>query len=247
MNIIIRLVSFTLLLTVFLLFLLVGLSLTIIKSIIIIEVSAVNSIDPVSNAVTKLQFGVWGVCTTSILNSATAQRACFGPQLGYTIPTSLLSLVGLSSELADVAETTLLTLLVLHLVCAGLSVVDFILTLLLHSRPATIIALVVAVITAVLSTVVFAVDVALLVVVRNNINSLFSGGDFVVSFGNGAWMILVAMILAWLLVTMLSAQRYYFCGVRRPKPESNTSEKDSIEKVTIEDEQSCPVVHAVHV
>ncbi|OJA08521.1 hypothetical protein AZE42_02463 [Rhizopogon vesiculosus] len=159
MNIIIRLVSFALLLTVFLLFLLVGLSLTIIKSIIIIEVSAVNSVDPVSNAVTKLQFGVWGV--------------------------------------------------------------------------STIIALVVAVITAVLSTVVFAVDVALVVAVKNNIHSLFSGGDFVVSFGNGAWMSLVAMILTWLLVIMLSAQRYYFCGVRRPKPESNTSEEDSIEKVTI--------------
>jgi hypothetical protein len=45
-----------------LLFLLVGLSLPIIKSIIIINVSAVNSVDPISNAITELQFGVWGVC-----------------------------------------------------------------------------------------------------------------------------------------------------------------------------------------
>jgi hypothetical protein len=46
-----------------------------------------------------------------MLNNVKAQRACYGPQLGY-----LLSPVGLSSTLADVAETTLLTLLVLHLV-----------------------------------------------------------------------------------------------------------------------------------
>lgn len=150
----------------------------------------------------------------SVLDKVKAQRACYGPQLGYVIPTYLLSLVGLSSKLAGVAETTLLTLLVLHLVCAVLSVIDFILTLLFHSHPATIIALVVSIITAILSTVVFAVDIALVVSVRNNIDSLFSG-DFVVSFGNGVWMTLAATILTWIVVIVLSAQRYYFCGVRR--------------------------------
>jgi hypothetical protein len=147
-----------------------------------------------------------------MLNTIKAQRACYGPQLGYTIPISLLSLVGLSSALADVAQTTLLTLLVLHLICAGLSVINFILTLFLHSHH---VALVVSIITAVLATVVFAVDVALVVSVRDNIDSLFSGGDFVVSFGNGVWMILAAMVLTWMMVIVLSAQRYYFCGVRR--------------------------------
>jgi isoleucyl-tRNA synthetase len=46
-----------------------------------------------------------------MLNNIKAQRACHGPQLRY-----ILSLVGLSSKLADVAKTILLTLLVLHLV-----------------------------------------------------------------------------------------------------------------------------------
>jgi hypothetical protein len=58
----VRLACFTLFFTVFLLFLLVGLSLPIIKSIIVIKVSVVNSVDPVSHAITELQFGVWGVC-----------------------------------------------------------------------------------------------------------------------------------------------------------------------------------------
>lgn len=147
-----------------------------------------------------------------MLNTIKAQRACYGPQLGYTIPISLLSLVGLSSALADVAQTTLLTILVLHLICAGLSVINFILILFLHSHH---FALVVSIITAVLATVVFAIDVALVLGVRDNIDSLFSGGDFVVSFGNGVWMILAAMVLTWMVVIVLSAQQYYFCGLRR--------------------------------
>lgn len=147
-----------------------------------------------------------------MLNTIKAQQACYGPQLGYTVPISLLSLVGLSSALADVAQTTLLTLLVLHLICAGLSVINFILILFLHSHH---VALAVSIITAILATVVFAVDVALVLSVRDNIDSLFSGGDFVVSFGNGVWMILTAMVLTWMMVIVLSAQRYYFCGVRR--------------------------------
>ena len=63
-SIILRLASFTLLFSTSVLFLLVGLSSTIIKSITIIDVSALNSVDPILNAITKLRFGVWGVCTT---------------------------------------------------------------------------------------------------------------------------------------------------------------------------------------
>lgn len=63
-NVILRLASFTLLFATIILFLLVGLSLTFIKSIIIIKVSALNSVDPVSHAITNLYFGVWGACAT---------------------------------------------------------------------------------------------------------------------------------------------------------------------------------------
>ncbi|KAG2153202.1 hypothetical protein DEU56DRAFT_773646 [Suillus clintonianus] len=233
---IVRLTSFTLFLTAFLLFLLVGLSLPIIKSIIIIKVSAINSVDPVLNAITELQFGVWGVCASSILDGIGAQEACYGPQLGYTIPTSLLSLVGLSSEFANIAETTLLTMLVLHLVTAALSTVSFVLSFFLPSRLITIIALVIAIITSVISTVVFAADVALVVGVKDNIDSLFPGADFAVSFGNGVWMTLAAMVLTWIAVIMLSAQLYHCCGAIRPKPKasrSGVSEKDSMEKVLV--------------
>ncbi|KAG2043893.1 hypothetical protein BDR03DRAFT_1005110 [Suillus americanus] len=232
----VRLACFTLFLTAFL-FLLVGLSLPIIKSIIVIKVSAVNPDDPVSNAITELQFGVWGVCALSILNGVEAQEACHGPQLGYTVPITILSLVGLSSKLANVADTTLLTILVLYLVSATLSTVAFMLSLLLRSHLTTPIALVVAIIAAVVSTVVFAANIALVVDINDNINSLFPGADFAVSFGNGLWMVLAAMLLAWIAVIMLSAERCCRCGVsRHPKPKvlrPGISEKDSVEKVLV--------------
>jgi hypothetical protein len=151
----------------------------------------------------------------SILNSVKAQEACFGPQLGYTVPTSILSLVGLSSKFANVAETTLLTMLVLHPVSAALSTVASVLFLLVRSHLIATIALIVAIITAIVSTVVFAVNVALVVSIKDNIDSLFPGVDFAVSFGNGLWMVLAAVILAWIAVVMLSAQRCRRCGVSR--------------------------------
>jgi len=215
-HIVISLTTFAIFLTAFLLFLLVGLSLTITPSIYLFSVSALNSVDPVSNAATSLYFGVWGVCAYSTLDSV-SQGLCYGPQLGYTIPTSLLSEVGLSSQLANVAETGLLVLLSLHLVAAGLSTIIFILSLFLHSHVVAIIALIVAIVTAIIGSVMFAADLALVIVVKNNIDSLVSGADFSVDFGNGVWMILVAMILTWVAVVVLSARACYCCGVRRPR------------------------------
>ncbi|KAG6382019.1 hypothetical protein JVT61DRAFT_651 [Boletus reticuloceps] len=143
--------------------------------------------------------------------------SCYGPQLGYTIPTTFLRDAGLSTELANVAETSLLLLLSLHLVAAGLSTVIFILSLFLHSHAVAIIALIIAIVGAIVGTVVFAVDVALVIGVKDNINALFSGASFNVQFGNAVWMILAAMILTWVAVVVLSARACYCCGVRRPK------------------------------
>ncbi|KAH0829097.1 hypothetical protein J3R83DRAFT_2563 [Lanmaoa asiatica] len=231
-HLVVSLTTFTIFFTAFLLFLLVGLSLTIIPSIYIIEVSALNSANLLSNAATSLYFGVWGVCATKrvdlpiAFDSEIAQGACYGPQLGYTIPTTFLNDVGLSTSLASVAETALLVILSLHLVSAGLSTVVFLLSLFLHSHAVAIIALIIAIVTAIVGSVVFAVDVALVISVQNNINSLFSGADFSVQFGNGVWMILTAMVLTWVAVVMLSARACYCCGVRRPKASPpDTSEK----------------------
>ncbi|KAI6042755.1 hypothetical protein EDC04DRAFT_2891603 [Pisolithus marmoratus] len=148
----IGLVSFAIFFTAFILSLLVGLSLTIIKSIYLIKIAAVNSVTPASGAATSLLFGVWGVCGLS----AEGTGECYGPQLGYTIPSDILSLIGLSQSEATIAEKTLLVFLILHLVSAGLSTIVFVLSLYLHSHPAAIIALITAIVTALVSSVVLA-------------------------------------------------------------------------------------------
>lgn len=209
-------------LTSFLLFLLVGLSLPIIKSIYIIDVAAYHSIDPVSDAATELRFGVWGTCAYSPLNTS----QCIGPQLGYTVPGYILTDAGISSSTADLALGGLLVLLVLHLVCAGLSTVVFGLSMFLHDHNVALAALIITIVCAALGTVVFAADLAIVLVVKSKINTLFSGASFTVNFGNAVWMILAAVVITWIAVGLLSARVCYCCGVRRPaKP--GTTEKAS--------------------
>lgn len=75
--------------------------------------------------------------------------------------------------------------------------------------------LIIAIVAAIAGSVVFAADVALVVVTKDNINSLFSDAGFSVQFGNGVWMVLVGVILTWVAVVVLSARACYCCGVRR--------------------------------
>lgn len=207
----------------FLLFLLVGLSLPIIKSIYIIDVAAYHSVDPISDAATELRFGVWGACAYSPLNTS----QCIGPQLGYTVPSYILTDVGIATKTADLALGGLLILLVLHLVCAGLSTVVFGLSLFLHDHDVALAALIIAAVCAALGTVVFAADLAIVLVVKSKINTLFSGATFTVNFGNAVWMILAAVVATWIAVGLLSARVCYCCGVRRPAKTTTDSEKSS--------------------
>jgi hypothetical protein len=59
---IISIIAFTLLLTTCILLLLVGLSLTIIKPIYLINVKSTSNVSPPTTIATQLRFGVWGVC-----------------------------------------------------------------------------------------------------------------------------------------------------------------------------------------
>ncbi|KAI6034710.1 hypothetical protein BKA83DRAFT_4193676 [Pisolithus microcarpus] len=194
------LASFTILFTAFVLSLLVGLPLPIVRSVYLVKIAAVDSVSPASNVATSLLFGVWGISR-------------------LTIPSDILSLVGLSQSVATIAEKTILILLILHLVSAGLSTIVFSLSLYLHSHPAAIIALITAIVTALVSSLVFAVDVVLVVLIRNHINSLLLGARFGVVFGNGVWMILASVVTTWIAVVILSARACYCFGVRPPFPD----------------------------
>jgi hypothetical protein len=203
----------------FILLLLVGLSLPIVHPVYLINVySASTPEQPISSLDTQLRFGVWGVCAYSMLNPPSLindDGLCYGPRLGYSdvIPSSILSSVGLSQSLVDAALEGLMTVLVMHIIAAGFSLITLVTSLFLASHGMTILSLVLAIITALLSTVVLVVDAVVVGVARAKIPDFTSEG-LGVDIGNGIWMVLGAVIATWIGVILLSARACYCCGVR---------------------------------
>jgi len=69
------------------------------------------------------------------------------------------------------------------------------------------------VVAGLLGTVVFGIDLAIVIIAKNEIkNTGFL--EFDVQFGNGVWMMLVSVISIWVAVVLLSARACYCCGVR---------------------------------
>ncbi|KAH9944793.1 hypothetical protein B0H21DRAFT_779412 [Amylocystis lapponica] len=196
----------TLLFISFLLFLLVGLSLPITKSIYILSVQ-LNTTQPVSPTATELRFGVWGVCALSVLPG---YEVCSPPALGYTIPQQILDYTGETSLIDGIVEG-LTVLLVLHPVCAALAFVCMLTSLFLESHAAVVTSLVLSVLTVILACAVFAADVALVLVARIRIPQL-SAFAYNVDFGPAVWMVLAALILLWTGMVLLSVVACECCG-----------------------------------
>ncbi|KAF9033441.1 hypothetical protein BDZ89DRAFT_1062901 [Hymenopellis radicata] len=76
----------------------------------------------------------------------------------------------------------------------------------LASPSFAIASLVFSIITALLSTIVFAVDLAVVTVVKKELPNLSSSLKL---------MVLTAVILTWAAVVLLSARACYYCGIRR--------------------------------
>ncbi|KAF8918190.1 actin cortical patch SUR7/pH-response regulator pali [Mucidula mucida] len=213
------LIALVLLFTSFLLLLLVGISLTIIKAIYIIRVySTADNGQPATSIATELRFGVWGLCASSALDEPswfTNDGTCYGPKLGYNPPSAITDILGLDATLVQGVLKGLLTVLILHLVAAGFSLCALIPSMFLASHSFTIASLVFAIITALFSTIVFAIDLAVVIVVKNQLPNLGSSIKLAADFGNGVWMVLTAVILTWAAVILLSARACYCCGIRR--------------------------------
>jgi len=146
----------------FLFSLLVGLSLPIIKSIYLLKVQSTRADQPTTSIATELKFGVWGVCAVSALDT----EECFGPQLGYSVPSNLIALANVSPDIVDAILKALLLILILHPIAAGLSFITLLSSLFLASHKLSILSLVLAIVTALVSSVVFAIDLALVIVAK---------------------------------------------------------------------------------
>jgi len=210
--------SFLLLFASFLLFLLVALSLPIIKGVYLLTLQAtINPDQPTTSIGTELRFGVWGVCVNSALDIPTLLHntaECIGPQLGYTIPTEYLNLLGISTSLVSAFLKGLEILLVLHPISACLSLLTFIQALFLGHHGVSICALIMALLTAIVSSVTLAADLALVIVAKSKVKDL-TVAKFEVNFGNGVWMVVAAVALTWITVVFLSARACYCLGVRK--------------------------------
>jgi len=206
-----------LLFTAFLLSLLVGLSLPIIKSIYLFKFYSVRTGQPETSIATELRFGVWGVCANSALDEPTlfnnGGETCFGPMLGYQVPDDVIALTGLSTSLIQFVLKGLLVVLVFHPIAAGLSLATLVCSLFLASHKLSILALILAIITALVSTAVFAVDLAVVIIAKSQVSQITTV-QFAIQWGNAPWMGLTAAILTWLAVITLSARACYCFGVR---------------------------------
>lgn len=134
--------------------------------------------------------------------------------LGYNVSSFVdLSDAGISPNIVKLIEDALLVVLVLHPVSAGLSFLAVVASLFLASHAFSIFTLILTIITALVASVSLAVDLALVIVARNRLPTL---GTFqlAIDFGNGVWMTLVAVVLTWVAVILLSARACYCLGVR---------------------------------
>lgn len=147
---------------------------------------------------------------------------CYGPRLGYDIPDYISDIAGVPRQIVQVVQHALLAVLVLHPIAAGFATVSFLSSVFLASHAFSIFSLILAIITAILTSVVFAIDVSLVAIAEDQVDDL-SNFHFDVLFGNGVWMVLVAVAFSWAAVISLSARACYCLGVRRYVPRSVAS------------------------
>jgi len=208
----------SLLSTEFLLFLLVALSLPVIKPIYLLAVNAhVQPGQPVTSVAVKLRFGVWGLCAFSAYDGQESWQwnpdgLCFGPSVGYKIPQTILDITGYA-QLANIVLHALTVLLILHPVVAALSLIGASTSLFLDSHAMHIISLIFTVFNSFLSSVVLAADLAITIVAKARVPGL-AGGGLEVEWGNATWMVLVGVVLSWLGVILLSIPVCGCFGVR---------------------------------
>lgn len=206
-----------LLLAAFILQLLVALSLPIIKPVYLLAVVSTRTDEIVPTSIaTQLRFGVWGYCATSVLELPTLftnNGECSNPRLGYEVDPGILALTG-QTELLEIVLKGLVVVLVLHPICAALSLLALLPALFSCIHAFAICSLVWTVAAALLATVSTAADIAIVAIAMNKVGTVTTF-DFEVRWGNAPWMSLVATIFLWIVVILQSITVCGCCGVSR--------------------------------
>ncbi|EIN06794.1 hypothetical protein PUNSTDRAFT_145277 [Punctularia strigosozonata HHB-11173 SS5] len=208
-----RLIIFTILVTfcAFVLELLPAISIPIVKDIWLASIHAKTQANQPATAVaTEIRVGVWGFCAISVLGDST----CIGPQLGYTLEPALIELVTDQVDLVNAVLKGLTVLLILHPIVAGLSFITMFIAVTLENHAGAVLCLITSIVTGLVGGVSLAADLALAIVARDKVPGL-TDDNFTVELGNAIWMMLVAFILTWVAVILISLRACTCCGIGR--------------------------------
>ncbi|KAJ3476496.1 hypothetical protein NLI96_g11118 [Meripilus lineatus] len=168
----------------FLLLLLVSLSVPIIKSIFLFTLFASISSSFLDSGVNgSVRFGVWGYCVSAIDVSVvgigvdhSTNVVCTNVTLGYKLDDTVAAALHVD-DIENAISRTITAVLVLHPIACALSFLTLLVLLMIRrnsaalSRPAYLSIVGVAFITALLTTIVFLIDVILVAITRNAVNS----------------------------------------------------------------------------
>ncbi|KAB5596468.1 hypothetical protein CTheo_105 [Ceratobasidium theobromae] len=196
-------VPFLIFIAFFLLFL-ASLSIPIIKTVSVLNLSLSLQAGLVRSGISgAVKFGLWGYCVSEINASVVGinqSRAgyCSKTRLGYDLDSQLLNLLGLDN-LEEIFSRGLTFVLVLHPIACGLAFLALLFAFWLICRPARLasaMALVFSVLAAIIATIAFAVDIALTTVAKNKISSA-TDGNLKITYGAVPWMTLGAMLALW--------------------------------------------------
>jgi len=199
----------SLLFVAFLLLLLVTLSVPIIKTIYLFNLSA-NVSTVLESASGSVKFGVFGYCTSGIdvggiISDSVTPAECSKAHLGYTFDSTVASALHLdSNELVNIISKTTTAALVLHPIACALTFVTFLVSLFMlrrgtngTARLPSLLTLGFGMLATLLTTIVFLIDVILVAVVRKHVKN-DTDGDITLNWGNAVWMALGATIALWL-------------------------------------------------
>jgi hypothetical protein len=204
-----------------LLFLLVSLSVPIIKTISLFDLSiSYNSGSLVNSSVNAVvNFGLWGYCRSairvSVFGTGTETKpTCSTPKLGYQFDSATARALQLD-DLTDIVSKALTAALVLHPIACVLAFISLVATLFAllrrrrhfqthgterdaRSRFTSIITFAIILPATLLTTVVFIVDVVLVAIARKKLRDALNDSRSIgLTWDSAVWMTLVAALALW--------------------------------------------------
>ena len=111
-------------------------------------------------------------------------------------------------------DPPLVSVLVLHPICATLAVLCSVLSLIQNSRPSSTAAMSLSIWNGILVTIAFAADVAVVLTAKARVDS----GSVIVYWGAGPWMTLAAAICTWTAAVLLSIRAWNYGKNPNPNP-----------------------------